>query len=104
MGVRLLLRKTIEYLRADYEYIPAFGFRLDYEAYWRARARNHLGLDPDPALESAKRDLYARLIKRGSTVLEVGCGDGTLLAFLQAIRSVPSIPCFVIGALKCGGR
>jgi methionine biosynthesis protein MetW len=86
--VRLLLRKTFEYLWADFEYIPTFGSRMDYEAYWRVRARNNFGSDPDIALESAKRDLYARLIKPGSTVLEVGCGQGSLLAFLQERVSV----------------
>ena len=83
MGVRLLLRKAIEYLGADYEYIRTFGSRLDYGAYWRARARNTLGLDPNPSPESATRDLYTRLLKLGSVVLEVGCGEGSLLAFLQ---------------------
>jgi methionine biosynthesis protein MetW len=78
--------KIREYLFADFEYIRSFGARLDYEAYWDARSRRDDELDR--ALYAYKFQLIARLIEPGSTVLDIGCGDGSLLAYLRETRHI----------------
>jgi methionine biosynthesis protein MetW len=80
------LNKVQDYLFRDFEYVPRFGAELDYDAYWEAaaswRATDKLGR----AMDAYKFRLIASLIERGSTVLDIGCGDGSLLAYLKENR------------------
>ncbi len=78
--------KIREYLLTDFEYIRSFGAKLDYEAYWIARCQRDYELDR--AIYAYKFQLIARLIEPGSTVLDIGCGDGSLLAYLRETRYV----------------
>ncbi len=81
------LSKVWEYLFKDFEYVRQFDHKLDYEAYWRARLQWGTPKAELRIVES-KRQLIARLIDRGSTVLDVGCGDGSLLAYLREAKSI----------------
>ncbi len=80
------LGKLLEYLFKDFDYVAPFGAGMDYEAYWVARSKQ------DDALEDAmyayKFQFIARLIEPGSSVLDIGCGDGSLLAHLRDTRSI----------------
>jgi methionine biosynthesis protein MetW len=74
------------YLFADFDYFQGIGPSLDYDAYWQARAR----LIEDAswkALETYKRKLYSCVVQPGSTVADLGCGDGSLLEFLRQTNS-----------------
>ena len=80
------LSKIQDYLFGDFEYVAHFGAELDYDAYWQAagawRATDKLGR----AMDAYKFRLIASLIEPGSTVLDIGCGDGSLLAYLKETR------------------
>jgi methionine biosynthesis protein MetW len=80
------LNKLREYLFKDFECVSRFGAELDYDAYWQAasfwRATDELGR----AMDAYKFRLIARLIEPRSTVLDIGCGDGSLLAYLKETR------------------
>ena len=80
------LSKMREYLLGDYEYVPRFGAEMDYEAYWAARSR--LDSDEERAMYAHKFRLIAGLVEPGSSVLDIGCGDGRLLEYLRDKRSV----------------
>ncbi len=80
------IAKIREYLLTDFEYIQGFGAKLDYDAYWVARSQRDNELDR--ALYAYKFRLIARLIEPGSTVLDIGCGDGSLLAYLRETRHI----------------
>src|SRR3989337_1403759 len=75
-----------EYLLGDYEYVPRFGAEMNYEAYWAARSR--LDSDEERAMYAHKFRLIAGLVEPGSSVLDIGCGDGRLLEYLRETRSV----------------
>jgi len=81
-----MLGKMREYLLGDYEYAPGFGAEMDYEAYWAARSR--LDSDEERAMYAHKFRLIAGLVEPGSSVLDIGCGDGRLLEYLRETRSV----------------
>ena len=50
---------------------------MDYEDYWAADHSQGVPRDPRQAV-------LLRVIDPGSTVVEIGCGDGTMLAFLTS--------------------
>jgi len=81
-----MLGKMREYLLGDYEYASGFGAEMDYESYWTARAR--LDSDEERAMYDHKFRLIAGLVEPGSSVLDIGCGDGRLLEYLRDRRSV----------------
>lgn len=54
---------------------PAFGAAIDYEAYWRHRAPG--GVQP-------RFQIIASGLRAGDRVLDIGCGDGAMLAYLAA--------------------
>jgi len=81
-----MLGKMREYLLGDYEYAPGFGAEMDYEAYWAARSR--LDSDEERAMYAHKFRLIAGLVEPGSSVLDIGCGDGRLLEYLRETRSI----------------
>jgi len=82
------LRKARDYLFNDFAYVRDFGAELNYDAYWQAaspwRASDELG----QAMDAYKFRLIAGLIEPRSTVLDIGCGDGSLLAYLRETRQV----------------
>ena len=78
------LAKIKQYLFEDFKF-TSLGTTLDYNAYWEARSK----ADPtDEVMRNYKFNLIAQLIEPHSSVLEIGCGDGGLLAFLQERKSI----------------
>lgn len=67
-------------------WVNVFGRRpikfsnLDYDEYWDGE--HSKGYVEDP-----RRAVFLRIVEPGSRVIEIGCGDGTLLAALQSERS-----------------
>jgi methionine biosynthesis protein MetW len=76
----VLFRKLRSFLRlvwGDLHYIfayprPALG-EMDYESYWREIGK--IGVK-----ERAR--IFSKVIKRGSSVIDIGCGDGSTLRYL----------------------
>jgi methionine biosynthesis protein MetW len=81
-----LLGKAKEYLFKDFEYVPRFGTKMDYDAYWVARSQQNGEMER--AMYAYKFQLIAQLVEPCSTVLDIGCGDGSLLAYLRDSRSI----------------
>ncbi len=86
-GVGKRARRTLlalwRSLFADFPLHTRFGMGLNYDAYW-----DELGGEwSDPARLPRFRSI-AKHIERSSSVLDIGCGDGELLAFLRAERAV----------------
>lgn len=52
---------------------------MDYDAYWRAKG---------DMLFTGRCPVLARLVKPGASVLDIGCGEGTTLKFLQEKANV----------------
>jgi len=55
--------------------------KMDYDEYWRERHRKRMDIKP-------RFLIFAEVIEPGASVLDIGCGDGTNLAFLVKQRSV----------------
>ncbi len=55
---------------------------MDYDAYWSQR--------PDYSMQP-RFPLIAKSIRQQSSVLDVGCGDGALLAYLQQTRQIQAL-------------
>jgi methionine biosynthesis protein MetW len=83
---RGVLSKMREYLLGDFEYVPRFGANLDYEDYWAARSQQDSEMER--AMYAHKFRLISGLVEPGSSVLDIGCGDGSLLAYLREVRSI----------------
>lgn len=81
------LAKIWEYLFKDFDYVRQFSDELNYEAYWRARLERG-NVKSERLMNEHKRKLIAQLIDPGSTVLDIGCGDGSLLAYLQETKAI----------------
>ncbi len=86
------LGRVLKYLFGNYSFTD-FGTRLDYEAYWEKRANegdNEARLDSvvESSLFQHRLELICRAIQPGSKVVEVGCGDGSLLAELRKRKHV----------------
>lgn len=80
-------RRIWQYLFEDFAYVADFGPSLDYETYWEEQDR--VAVHPGwQAVLDSKWQLMAGFIEKGSTVLDIGCGDGSLLAYLREHRSV----------------
>jgi len=74
------VQRASTYLWRDYPFDPG-GF--NYEAYW-----GKLSQAEYKGFSAYKRNLVASLVERGSSVLDVGCGDGFLLEFLAHSRGI----------------
>ncbi len=74
------LQRVGYYLWGDYPFEPD---HFNYEAYWAKLSRAEC-----TGPSTYKRHLVAGLVEEGSSVLDVGCGDGLLLEFLVQSRGV----------------
>ena len=81
-----LLTRVREYLLGDFEYVPRFGPEMDYEAYWAARSQQES--EGERAMYAHKFRVITQLVEHGSSVLDIGCGDGRLLEHLRETRGV----------------
>jgi methionine biosynthesis protein MetW len=59
---------------------------VDYDVYWEKKAQSGMGILSPWRLRRAQ--VFARVIPPGSSVLDVGVGDGALLKFLVEQRGV----------------
>lgn len=66
-----------KYLFGDFPFVENSQALLDYEDYWHRRAKE----EPSPL--SPKFKLISDIIEPGSSILDIGCGDGTLLCYLR---------------------
>ena len=66
------IRTLVKYLK---ELIPLEKDFKDYDSYWKSRGFNA------PSLERAK--IISQYLKKGKKILDVGCGDGTMMEYLQ---------------------
>lgn len=84
------LRKVREYLFKDFEFHSNFGDSLDYESYWQAREQtgNMKAKEISESQKHFKLNLIASLIEPKTKVLDIGCGDGSLLAFLKQSKDI----------------
>ena len=79
-----LLSKTYEYLRKDFPHSGGLSVALDYDCYWTERSR--WGSELAEEMEQFKFQLIASVVGPASTVLDIGCGTGNLLTYLQRVR------------------
>jgi methionine biosynthesis protein MetW len=87
------IHRIKEYLFEDHEFVSGFGKSLDYESYWEKRTQNEdnpsgVERQVDKLLFSSRYKLIENLIEPKSRVLEIGCGDGSLLAHLKKTKNV----------------
>jgi len=80
------LSRIRDYLFKDFEYVRRFGADLDYDAYWQARIAWEAADQLGRSMYAYKFRFIASLIEPRSTVLDIGCGDGSLLAYLKETR------------------
>jgi 2-polyprenyl-3-methyl-5-hydroxy-6-metoxy-1,4-benzoquinol methylase len=59
-----------------FRYKPFRFVEMDYEEYWREGHSS--GRLQDPRVRA-----FGRIVERGASVGEIGCGDGTLLEYLR---------------------
>lgn len=82
LGLRLArvaarLRAGIRYILGNRQPIGIAG--LNYDDYWRVRGDHQL---------VARFPIIAKYLRRGETLLDIGCGDGTGIAYLAARTGV----------------
>ena len=78
-GVSLKIRKIYDYMFRGF---PFRTDRLDYDDYWTTVSQ---GYRP---VSLAKQQLLAAIVEEGSSVLDIGCGDGNLLEYLKREKKV----------------
>lgn len=80
------MSKLKQWLKLIFSY-PKLGIHdVSYDAYWRSR-----GLDSKVKLNSFQKkraDLSLRHLEGNSIVLDVGCGNGALLVYINNIKSM----------------
>lgn len=54
----------------------------DYDAYWRSRG---------PGAVQPRFEIIARHLEAGTTLLDVGCGDGAMLEYLAATKQIRGV-------------
>jgi|WetSurMetagenome_2_1015567.scaffolds.fasta_scaffold301210_2 methionine biosynthesis protein MetW len=101
------LAKVHEYLFHDYDFLSRFNSSLDYASYRNSVAKMEMDRQKDPVLSgfankviSSRYELIAGLVQSKSRVLEIGCGDGSLLAYLREVNEI--IPLGIeVSAVSC---
>jgi len=78
-NLKVKLRKVYKYLFQDF---PFGVTNLDYEEYW-----DRLSQETCP-VSLFKLNLIKGIINEGSSVLDIGCGDGTLLHHLSEAKQI----------------
>jgi methionine biosynthesis protein MetW len=61
---------------------PWSGVESDYDVYWRERPPG--GVQP-------RYEIIAKSLEPGTTLLDVGCGDGALLAYVEQRRRIRGV-------------
>jgi methionine biosynthesis protein MetW len=61
---------------------PSFGASIDYDAYWRHRS---------PGSVQPRFEVIRAVLTPGATVLDVGCGDGAMLAYFAETRQTRGV-------------
>lgn len=74
------LKKVYAYL---FEGFPFNVKTLNYDWYWEELEKRN-----NPAMAPSKLRFIGEIIDEGSTVLDIGCGDGTLLHYLQEAKGI----------------
>ena len=60
--------------------------KIDYDAYWHSkRGANMAYLS---TFQRRRAEVVARLIRPGATLLDIGCGNGAILAYLREHRQI----------------
>lgn len=77
-GVQVAAKLLWELPKEIWDYKPLSLDRMDYDMYWN-EIGGSVGLAP-------RVSVIAERIEMGTSVLDLGCGDGTLLAYLAATR------------------
>jgi len=79
-----VLYKIKEDLKTLFNYYPFIdcpcGHGIDYDKYWEKRGRNIQSTLSDWQKERA--EIVLQTIEKGSTCLDLGCGDGALIKYL----------------------
>ncbi len=90
--IKNFLFKLKEDLKTVFRY-PAVDlsndYRVDYDKYWSKRRKGNIS-----ALSSWQKqraDHILNMIKPGTTVMDIGCGDGALLKYLMDQKQVKGI-------------
>lgn len=83
------MTKVLSHLCRDFQYVRDFGPKMNYDSYWHARFAAEAVTDP--RVEEYKYRLIARFIEPGSAVLDIGCGEGGLLAYLRHAKNISAI-------------
>ena len=79
LGVRYSFRAVIDLARYCLRRPNFPAGALSYDDYWDVR---------EPVLIGTRFRALATLVEEGSSVLDLGCGEGTLLEFLEQERSI----------------
>ncbi len=66
------------------------GFSIDYNKYWRKR-RGETDTSTLSVWQKQRVDLIAPLIKPNASVLDLGCGDGAVLDYLNSLVPINGI-------------
>jgi 2-polyprenyl-3-methyl-5-hydroxy-6-metoxy-1,4-benzoquinol methylase len=77
----LYILKTWKYLMFDYPTINLGP--IDYDSYWKEKRGDAMGELSDWQIERAKFTNFQISPRKNLTIVDVGCGDGSILNFLN---------------------
>ncbi len=92
MNIKNLFYKIKEDLKSLFKY-PQFDFNdnleVNYDKYWEKRGRNdNYNLSE---WQRKRADIVLRYIEKGSSLLDLGCGNGAILKYFQAKAGIKGI-------------
>jgi methionine biosynthesis protein MetW len=79
-SLKVKLRKAYAYL---FEGFPFDAEIFDYDGYWDRISQENV-----PPMPAFKLKLIEGIVDEGSRVLDIGCGDGTLLDYLRKTKGI----------------